>query len=343
MSGAGEAARWNGTKTANGSSDRWSTVNRRPFAGGASHSLPDLAPDQFFVTFHVEVEKAGRPLPGRASARVGAALGELPVTTDFSGSSSDPLFDYFMDTLVPHPELGQSTWYVQAGRGSVPGSGSNCIAATSGGNHHPISTRPGAALPEALGPWSKQAFERLVKDKVLGLTQQDLEAKRVALANGRLFIFPTGEKIAWRYVQIPDQFRRLRLYARLEAGQPENRSGSGFPRQCRAGRCEHFAAALALVSRTQGIPTRLVKGFRGCDAQGSRKYAVHQRHAHTWVEAAVLPREQPRRCSRVPGMARPRSDTQFRRVTGGAAFGARELYRSHPQLRRTVEKPLRGL
>jgi len=58
------------------------------------------------------------------------------------------------------------------------------------------------------------------------------------------------------------------------------------------GHCEYFASALALMLRSQGIPARLVLGYRGGDWNplGSF-YDVRQLHAHAWVEA-YLTREQ---------------------------------------------------
>ena len=54
------------------------------------------------------------------------------------------------------------------------------------------------------------------------------------------------------------------------------------------GHCEYFASAMALMLRTQGIPARLVNGFRGGefnDLTGS--YLIRARDAHSWVEAYI--------------------------------------------------------
>ncbi|MHB1035792.1 MAG: transglutaminase TgpA family protein [Pirellulales bacterium] len=66
-----------------------------------------------------------------------------------------------------------------------------------------------------------------------------------------------------------------------------------------AGHCEYFASALALMLRAEGIPSRVVVGFKGGEwnAMGNF-YQVRQLHAHAWVEAylppAHLPRDLPR-------------------------------------------------
>jgi transglutaminase-like putative cysteine protease len=56
----------------------------------------------------------------------------------------------------------------------------------------------------------------------------------------------------------------------------------------REGHCELFASALALLGRTQGIPTRLVSGYRVSEVNPVTSLTiVRERNAHTWVEAWV--------------------------------------------------------
>lgn len=58
--------------------------------------------------------------------------------------------------------------------------------------------------------------------------------------------------------------------------------------ETRAGNCEYFAAALAVMLRTQGIPARVVAGFqRGEWNPFGRYFTVRMRDAHAWVEAYV--------------------------------------------------------
>src|SRR5262249_52864770 len=46
------------------------------------------------------------------------------------------------------------------------------------------------------------------------------------------------------------------------------------------GHCERYAAALTLMLRSQDIPARVVKGFRGADHLGDGAYVVRQSQAH---------------------------------------------------------------
>ncbi len=53
-----------------------------------------------------------------------------------------------------------------------------------------------------------------------------------------------------------------------------------------AGHCEYFASALTLMLRSQGIPARMVIGFRPSEFNYiGNYYVVRQRDAHAWVEA----------------------------------------------------------
>jgi transglutaminase-like putative cysteine protease len=56
------------------------------------------------------------------------------------------------------------------------------------------------------------------------------------------------------------------------------------------GHCERYASALVLMLRTQGIPARLVKGYRGCESLGGGAYVVRENMAHAWVEVMVTRR-----------------------------------------------------
>ncbi len=53
----------------------------------------------------------------------------------------------------------------------------------------------------------------------------------------------------------------------------------------KAGHCEFFSTALAILLRTQGVPTRNVTGFVGAQRNAfGNYYSVRQQNAHAWVE-----------------------------------------------------------
>ena len=55
----------------------------------------------------------------------------------------------------------------------------------------------------------------------------------------------------------------------------------------RSGHCERYASGLALMLRSIGIPARVIKGFRGCEAIGDGEYVIKNSQAHSWVEVLV--------------------------------------------------------
>lgn len=62
----------------------------------------------------------------------------------------------------------------------------------------------------------------------------------------------------------------------------------------RSGHCEYFASALVMMLRSQGIPARLVLGYKGGEYNALGDYwLVRQLHAHAWVEAYLEPEDVP--------------------------------------------------
>ncbi|MDA7978519.1 MAG: DUF3488 and transglutaminase-like domain-containing protein [Pirellulales bacterium] len=54
------------------------------------------------------------------------------------------------------------------------------------------------------------------------------------------------------------------------------------------GHCEYFASTLTLMLRSQGIPARMVNGYKGGDWNSLGEfYQVRQLHAHVWVEVKL--------------------------------------------------------
>jgi transglutaminase-like putative cysteine protease len=57
--------------------------------------------------------------------------------------------------------------------------------------------------------------------------------------------------------------------------------------ETRAGHCEYFATALAVLGRARGIPTRVVNGYVGGAPGPDGWLQVRERDAHAWVEAWI--------------------------------------------------------
>ncbi len=79
-----------------------------------------------------------------------------------------------------------------------------------------------------------------------------------------------------------DQFIYTTNLPELPAANPLD----AFLLGTRRGHCELFATGLALALRSQGIPARVVSGFRGAEwNEGDESYIVRASMAHLWVEA----------------------------------------------------------
>ncbi len=89
-----------------------------------------------------------------------------------------------------------------------------------------------------------------------------------------------------------DESRAIESYLRDNYGYTLELKASGpdplsdFLFHIRAGHCEYFATAMAVMLRTRGIASRLVNGFLpGEYNEAAEAYTVRQSDAHSWVEA----------------------------------------------------------
>jgi protein-glutamine gamma-glutamyltransferase len=122
----------------------------------------------------------------------------------------------------------------------------------------------------------RDRFPRLIEVATEVLKQHDLTESRSldkALALERHFLFPN----LYRYSLNLDFTRDLELDPIED-----------FVANHRTGYCEYFASALVLMLRSQGIPARMVKGYKGGEYNTvGNYYVVQERHGHAWVEAWV--------------------------------------------------------
>jgi transglutaminase-like putative cysteine protease len=153
---------------------------------------------------------------------------------------------------------------------------------------NPLKTDDDRALLE----WEKQRLVEFDSSRFPTLTRIASEiaarhgtanSKRAALARGlRDHFLAPG---AYRYTLDARGVRRDRELDPLE----------DFVANHRTGHCQYFASALAMMLRSQGIPARLVVGFRGGEYNAlGGYYQVRQRDAHAWVEAYLEPEDAAR-------------------------------------------------
>jgi len=148
--------------------------------------------------------------------------------------------------------------------------------------------RDGRHLPIVAGGRPHQYWSRLTDSQRQALPGLQSQAAEVVQD------IPAGDVCA-RAVALENHLRTSGVYQYSFRGEavPENVDPiEDFVVRARQGNCEFFASALVLMLRSQGIPARLVVGFKGGAFNPlGRFYQVQQLHTHTWVEVH-LNREQ---------------------------------------------------
>lgn len=86
------------------------------------------------------------------------------------------------------------------------------------------------------------------------------------------------------YLSISGDFKYT---LKLQRTDPRLDPVEDFVLHSRQGHCNRFATALALMLRTQGIPSRVVLGYYGADNHNDGTYTVRQSMAHSWAETLV--------------------------------------------------------
>jgi len=112
---------------------------------------------------------------------------------------------------------------------------------------------------------------------------------------------------------------RLRTGYRYDLDSPSGAAPQPllhFLFESKSGHCEFYSTAMAMLLRTQRVPTRNVTGFiGGTYNRFGDFYAVRQGDAHSWVEVWLKGRGWTRYDPTPPSSSAPRSD-----VTGMVAF-----------------------
>jgi transglutaminase-like putative cysteine protease len=109
-----------------------------------------------------------------------------------------------------------------------------------------------------------------------------LDAEVLALADSILGGLPTQYDKAQA---LAEWFQREFSYTLELPGSPREATLEHFLLRRRAGHCEYFSTAMAILLRSQGIAAREVNGFLGGEwSQFGDYLAVTQNQAHAWVE-----------------------------------------------------------
>lgn len=110
----------------------------------------------------------------------------------------------------------------------------------------------------------------------------ELSPEVLALADSLLSPFDNRYDMA---VSLVDWFQREFSYTLELPATADEATLEHFLLDRKAGHCEYFSTAMAILLRTRGVPTREVNGFLGGEWSEFGDYlAVTQNQAHAWVE-----------------------------------------------------------
>ena len=276
--------RWRGSVLDWYEHGRWTMMHQMPLRTRSSRQvlLPDFGPEQFLLNFTVQPRHAGG-LVLAEPIRFGPVPTRLPVVAQ-AGEERRRLFTEFGGTVLSHLAADQrgEFHYCQV----VPAGGDPDRVVADGvffKKDIPLLQTLPPLLRPPLHEWTVDLLRRLSQLRLYHLPQD----VRTALAQPHPD-FPI-EPAHW------EATARALTYYLSRSGQytysleiiRHDRSLDpvlDFLVNVKQGHCERFAAALALMLRSVGIPARVVKGYRGCDNQGGGQYVVRHSHAHAWVE-----------------------------------------------------------
>jgi transglutaminase-like putative cysteine protease len=199
--------------------------------------------------------------------------------TWIAGADLEPGDSYSVTTYSPQPTAAQ----LGADVGTPPDellSGYRSILLPAGtGSLAP----PDITFPPFHSDRGPQATTSIYGGDGAALVRQSVYARAYALARRLAGRAPTS------YAFVRSVMRYLS--ARHGFSYSENPAPSTYPLETflfsdRAGYCQQFAGAMALLLRMGGVPARVAAGFtQGSLDRGSRRYVVTDVDAHAWVEA----------------------------------------------------------
>jgi hypothetical protein len=241
--------------------------------------LPNLGPTQYFLKFKLRPRKAG----GLFLADPVLLMPEhsvLPVMPLDPYNTPAPLFSESQGGLLHVSPPSREIEYRQVTRrvddpdvGPPVEIAANYVAT--------LTLEP----PRSLRQWTNEVTRRLATTSGSGLDEKDFNPGPLG---GPLTTPPKNrEKVARALCNF---FRNSGEYTyTLDLRRQDHNIDptEDFLRNVKEGHCQRYAGGLTLMLRSLGIPSRIVKGFRGCETRGNGVYHVRNSNAHAWVEALV--------------------------------------------------------
>jgi transglutaminase-like putative cysteine protease len=140
------------------------------------------------------------------------------------------------------------------------------------------SDLPFPALGELDGPSPEVLWNAALSDTTVNGEWRDLYQLNYSIVNGATDPY----RIA---LAIESYLRARYTYSLTPPATDYYSPYAAFLFKTRTGYCQHFAGAMALLLRFNGIPARVAVGFASGEKVGDGTYVVTRNDAHSWVEA----------------------------------------------------------
>ncbi|MBY0526108.1 MAG: DUF3488 and transglutaminase-like domain-containing protein [Gemmataceae bacterium] len=237
-----------------------------------NQALPDLGPRQFFLTF---------TFPNRQARRL--ILAEPVLVTDhdprlpvvFLSGPTPPAWPLSTGVLPPLART-QKCSYRQV---CAPPYEADVNTRLPGDDTADRLLDEEPPVPEVQA-WTRDLLRTLVSRRKLTLTDIRTDVEGVLLPENH-------EKVARALEAFLATSGEYSYTLELTRDDASADPIYDFLCNVKQGHCERFASSLALMLRSQGIPARLVLGFRGTEGKGDGTYVVRNNQAHSWVEVLV--------------------------------------------------------
>jgi transglutaminase-like putative cysteine protease len=269
--------RWRATVLDRYENGLWRGDQRRPVIR-PQEQLPDFGPGQTFLDFKVRPRDSGGLLLAEPLC-FGPPDRRLPVVMQPPFDPKAPVFGETLGTILPGPHNRRREHHY---RQVLPGPSLLPFRATPPDNGY-IESLKRQQIPE-LREWTLTLLGRLVRERRYGLLEAGLTAEYLGAAELPPEQWEPAARALSDYLASSGEYTYTLELRRQDAGLDPVMD---FLRNLKEGHCERYATALALMLRSLGIPTRIVKGYRGAERQEEGTYAVRHSHAHSWVEALV--------------------------------------------------------
>jgi len=245
--------------------------------------LLDLGPDQFFLTFTLEVRTAGGlfladpvAVPLNASRPSGSR--RAPAVSLDGDTGHAPVFQEINQTLLTTVSPGRHEFKYRQVTCPMPESDLSFPVDDYLDRLLPLRDLP----PPEIGitQWTTNLVHELAARSAYGLTDDDVRNMENADTQA-------AEKVA---VALMEHLVHSGEYSYTLDRRRDDSSIDptlDFLENVKQGHCDRYAGALALMLRSQGMRSRVVKGFRGAESKGDGDYLIRQNFAHSWVEVLV--------------------------------------------------------